>query len=142
MWKLLLIDDEACIRSAMAEYFSGLGYEVHCAEDEDSARSLIEQHRYRIVITDLRLSHSDRFEGLEILAHLRCRVPQAACIVLTAHGCPESAVRAMREGATAVLQKPQALGEIAAVVATLLARRDAGAGLDGSGRRTAMLHSD
>lgn len=124
MDKLLLVDDESCILAAMAEYFSGLGYDVDCAADEDSARSLIDRHRYRIVITDLRLSRSDRLEGFEILACLRHRVPEADCIVLTAHGCAESEVRALQQGARAVLQKPQPLGAVAAVVAMLTARHN------------------
>jgi DNA-binding response OmpR family regulator len=121
--KLLLIDDEACILAAMAEYFAGLGYDVDCAADDGAARSLVERHRYHIVITDLRLSRSDRFEGFEILACLRRRAPQADCIVLTAHGCAESEARALQQGASAFLQKPQPLSEVAAVVAKLTARR-------------------
>lgn len=121
--KLLLIDDEACILAAMAEYFSGLGYDVDCAADEGAARSLIERHRYRVVITDLRLSRSDQFEGFAILACLRRRAPEAECIVLTAHGCTESEARALREGASAFLEKPKPLAEVAAVVAMLAARR-------------------
>jgi len=131
MVKLLLIEDEACILAAMAEYFSGLGYEVDCAEDEDAAWSLIERHRYRIVITDLRLSRSDQFEGFEILACLRRRVPEADCIVLTAHGCAESEARALQQGASAFLQKPSPLSEVAAVVAMLAARRSVAADRDG-----------
>ena len=127
--KLLLIDDEACILAAMAEYFAGLGYDVDCAADEDAARSLIERHRYRTVITDLRLSRGDRFEGFEILACLRRRAPEAACIVLTAHGCVESEARALQQGASAFLQKPQPLSEVAAVVAMLTASRNESAGL-------------
>jgi DNA-binding response OmpR family regulator len=127
--KLLLIDDETCILAAMAEYFSGLGYDVDCAADEGAARSLIERHRYRIVITDLRLSHGDQFEGFEILARLRRRAPETECVVLTAHGCAESEARALQQGARAVLQKPQSLGEVAAVVARLTARRNESAGL-------------
>ena len=124
MDKLLLIDDEACILAAMAEYFSGLGYDVDCAADEGAARSLIERHRYRIVITDLRLSRSDQFEGFEILACLRRRAPESDCIVLTAHGCAESEARALQQGARAVLQKPQPLGAVAAVIALLTAGHD------------------
>ena len=129
--KLLLIDDEQSILAAMAEYFSGLGYEVDCAQDENAARSLIERHRYCVVITDLRLSRGDRFEGFEILARLRRRVPEADCIVLTAHGCAESEAQALQQGASVFLQKPKPLGELAAVVAKLMARRNSAACPDG-----------
>jgi two-component system, NtrC family, response regulator PilR len=119
---VLLIDDEACIRVAMSEYFAGLGYVVDRAGDVDSALSLIAQHRYRVVVTDLRLSRNDRLEGLDLLPVLRRCAPQAACIVLTAHGCADTEAKARREGAGAFLQKPQPLATVAAVVAELLAR--------------------
>lgn len=119
--RLLLIDDEACIRAAMSEYFVGLGYVVDRAGDVDSALSLITRHRYRIVITDLRLSRDDRFEGLEILSFLRRRAPQADSIVLTAHGCADTEARARREGAGVFLLKPQPLATVVGVVAGLLA---------------------
>jgi DNA-binding NtrC family response regulator len=123
--RLLLVDDEACIREAMYEYFTGLGYLADRAGDLDSALSLIARHRYRIVITDLRLTQRDRYAGLELLSSLRRRAPKTACIVLTAHGCSDAEAAAQREGAAAFLQKPQPLAAVAAVVATLLARDQA-----------------
>lgn len=122
MEKLLLIDDEEHILTAMAEYFTMLGYAVNCAADEASARALVDGQDFRVVITDLRLSRSDRFEGIEILDRIRSRSPRTACIVLTAYGNAENEAQAQRHGACMFLQKPTPLDELAAIVATLVNR--------------------
>jgi CheY-like chemotaxis protein len=119
MKTLLLIDDEEHISAAMAEYFAAHGYDVACARDESAALTLLEQTDFRIVITDLRLSRSDRFEGLDILERIRTRCPHTACIVLTACGFPDNEERARQRGARAFLQKPRPLEEIFRIVATL-----------------------
>lgn len=120
MSTILLIDDEEPILAAMAEYFVAHGYDVACARDESAALTLLEQIDFRIVITDLRLSRSDRFEGLHILDRIRTRCPHTACIVLTAYGFPDNEARARQRGARVFLQKPQPLGEISRIVATLV----------------------
>jgi DNA-binding NtrC family response regulator len=120
MEKLLLIDDEEHILAAMAEYFTALGYAVDCAADEASARALVDRQDFRIVITDLRLSRSDRFEGFDILDRIRTRCPRTACIVLTAYGFPDNEERARQRGARFFLQKPQSLEDISRIVATLI----------------------
>lgn len=117
---MLLIDDEEYILAAMAEYFTALGYAVDCAADQTTAYAWIEQKEYSIVSTDLRLSHSDRYEGLEILERIRNRWPQTACIVLTAYADAENEASAYRRGASVFLQKPRPLDELAAIVATLV----------------------
>jgi two-component system, NtrC family, response regulator PilR len=122
MARILIIDDEEHILAAMAEYFAALGYEVDCALDEPTARALLDARDYRIVITDLRLSRSDRFEGLDLIDHVQSRSPQTPCIVLTAFGYPENEQRARQRGATAFMQKPKPLREIAKVVETLVKR--------------------
>lgn len=122
MEKVLIIDDEEHILAAMVEYFAAQGYEVACARDEPGARTLLEQSDFRIVITDLRLSRSDRYEGLDILDRIRTRCPQTDCIVLTAYGFPDNEERARQLGARAFLQKPKPLHELAAIVATLVNR--------------------
>jgi CheY-like chemotaxis protein len=114
------IDDEAHILADMAEYFTALGYAVECVVDESSACALIDRQDFRIVITDLRLSGGDRYEGLEILERAQTRHPRAACIVLTAYGSPDYEQRARRAGASAFLQKPQPLGELSRIVKALI----------------------
>jgi two-component system response regulator PilR (NtrC family) len=85
-----------------------------------AALALLDLERYRVVITDLRLSRRDRFEGLEILEHVRQRDPETACVVLTAYGSAENEQRARERGASAFLEKPQPLDQVATVVAALV----------------------
>lgn len=118
--RILIIDDEEHILAAMTEYFAALGYEVACARDVSAAHALLERTDFRIVITDLRLSGGDRYEGLEILERVQSREPHAACIVLTAYGLPDTEERARQAGANAFLQKPQPLGELSNIVRALI----------------------
>jgi ornithine cyclodeaminase/alanine dehydrogenase-like protein (mu-crystallin family)/DNA-binding response OmpR family regulator len=121
--RMLIIDDEEHITAAVTEYFMTLGYQVDCAQDAAAAHALLDRFDYAVIITDLRLSRSDRFEGFEILERIRSRCPQTASIVLTAHGYSENEKRARQRGASAFLQKPQPLEELAAVVAALVKQR-------------------
>ena len=137
MHKILLIDDEEHILAAMAEYFTMLGYQVASAANEVAALALLDRERYRVVITDLRLSSRNRFEGLEILEHVQRRHPETACVVLTAYGSAEIEQRARERGARAFLQKPQPLDRVETVVAALV-RRFAGATAAGAPGRASV----
>jgi two-component system C4-dicarboxylate transport response regulator DctD len=117
---ILIVDDEEHVLAAMGEYFAALGYDVACARDADAARVLLERTKYRVVITDLRLSGSDRYEGLQILEYVRARVPGAASVVLTAYGFADNEERARRAGASAFLQKPQSLDDLSRIVKGLI----------------------
>lgn len=123
--RILLIDDEEHILAAIAEYFTALGYSVDCAADVSTACSLLDERGYGVVITDLRLSRGDRFEGLDVLERARARRPDVSCIVLTAYGQPQNAKQALDRGADAFLQKPTRLDELARLVAALLYRNPA-----------------
>lgn len=125
--RILLIDDEEHILAAIAEYFTALGYTVDCAADAPTACDLLDRQGYGVVITDLRLSRGDRFEGLDVLEQARTRRPDAACIVLTAYAQPQNEELALDSGASVFLQKPTPLDELAALVATLIKRNPAAA---------------
>jgi DNA-binding response OmpR family regulator len=122
--RLLVLDDEAVLREAIARFFIGRGYEVDVASELEEAEALIAvAAAYAAVIVDLRLTAAAGAEGLEFLRFVRERSRQTAVVVLSAFASSEIEERARDLGCEAFLQKPRPLGEIADVIRTLLERK-------------------
>lgn len=124
MRRILILDDDAAIRFAMADFFGIKGFDVRCAETVDDARRLVEQRPPQVVISDLRLAPSGDDDGLGFLAWLGARFPAVTAIVITAYGSVASERTARLFGARAFLHKPQPMSALLATIDELL--RDAG----------------
>ena len=101
--RVLVVDDEAGIRSFIGEVLAGEGLEVELAADGKQAAELLERKAFHLMLTDLKMP---RMDGMELLQVARENVPEMEVIVLTAHGTVESAVKAMKLGAFDYLGKP------------------------------------
>ncbi len=119
--RLLIVDDEDAILSAVGEYFSMRGLHVDCARQKGEALALLGQQRYAAVIADLRLAGSQSTEGLELADHVRERWPSTRVILLTAYGSPETEAEARARGVHAFLHKPHPLPDLARIVLDLVA---------------------
>ena len=117
--RLLVVDDEEAILSAIREYFKPLGYDVDCARELEEAEALLAHIRYALVIADVRLTGVHGNEGLELIRFIRERSPWTRIIVLTGYGSTEIEMEAIGRGVDAFLQKPQPLAELAAIAANL-----------------------
>jgi DNA-binding NtrC family response regulator len=100
---VLIVEDEAPLRTSMAIALRRAGFAVSEAEGASSARLILDQEVIDVVVTDLRLLDGD---GLAVLAHARERAPEAEVLIVTAFGTIETAVEAMRLGARDFIQKP------------------------------------
>lgn len=114
--RILIVDDEQTVRFAMQDYFETLGYEVDCAADLATAKALLHETTYPLVITDLRLGGSDNQEGLKIIMCAHRRNPDTRIVLLTAYGSPALTAEARRLGADTVLNKPMSLPKLAQFV--------------------------
>ncbi|HEY3357283.1 MAG TPA: sigma-54 dependent transcriptional regulator [Polyangia bacterium] len=103
MASILVVDDEAGIRSFLRAALKTEGHEVDEAAGGEAALRAVQGRSYHVVITDLRMPGMD---GMELLGRLRGDFPETEVIVLTAHGSIESAVQAMKLGAFDYLRKP------------------------------------
>lgn len=101
--RILVVDDELNIRSALAKILEKAGETVVMAESGDTAVSMLAEAPFDLVITDLKMVGAD---GLEVLRAAKQRQPEPEVIVLTAYGTVKSAVDAMKEGAYDYLTKP------------------------------------
>ena len=107
--KILIIDDDPLIRASLYEELCREGYTVFMANDGAEAIHSFEQNPCPIVITDLKIPKMD---GLQLLQALRQKSPDVAIILMTGFGTIESAVAAMKQGASDYVVKPLADGEI------------------------------
>jgi len=124
MCAILIVDDDASIRFAMADYFAAKGYRVESADSCEEVETRLAGGRYAVVITDLRLTPSDDVEGLKIVRHISERYSETICIVLTAYGSTDVEATARSYGARAFLHKPQPMARLLEIVAGLLPRGD------------------
>ena len=101
--KILLAEDRASLRAALAESLQRAGFNVMEAGEGREAMSLIEEGSYDLAILDLKMpAHS----GLELLEASKLKWPLKPVILLTAYGSVETAVSAMKSGADDFLSKP------------------------------------
>jgi two-component system response regulator PilR (NtrC family) len=117
---ILIADDEPGVRESIAEVLRDAGHVVETAPDGSAALAALEQHDFAIVITDLRMPGAD---GLTVLRRTREIAPQAVVLVMTAHGSVDTAVEALRAGASDYILKPVLFDDLLAKVQRLLEYR-------------------
>lgn len=103
MARLLVIDDESGIRSALAQVFEYEGHEVAAAADGHEGIDLADTFRPDVIFLDVKMPGLD---GLDVLARLRDEDPSTLVIMISGHGTIDTAVEATRKGAYDFLEKP------------------------------------
>jgi DNA-binding NtrC family response regulator len=111
--RILVVDDEANARTALAELLGDEGYEVETAADAFKALGKYESFAPHVVITDLKMPGMD---GIALVKKLRAEQDGVAIVVMTAFGEVTSAVDAMRSGAADYLTKPLNFDELVVVL--------------------------
>jgi two-component system response regulator PilR (NtrC family) len=124
--RVLVIDDEADIRELLDLTVARMGLSADCAANVAQARQLLEQQRYQLCLTDMRLPDG---EGLEIVRLIAERYGETPVAVITAFGNAQNAVAALKAGAFDYLAKPVALEQLRSLIksAINLPRRSGGA---------------
>ncbi|HLV19450.1 MAG TPA: sigma-54 dependent transcriptional regulator [Polyangiaceae bacterium] len=116
---ILVVDDEANARTALAEILREEGYAVETAADGFKAMARLNDFCPDLVLTDLKMPGMD---GLELGRKLREMLPEVPIVLMTAFGAVETAVLAMREGAADYLTKPLNTDELLVVIERALER--------------------
>ncbi|HSE02979.1 MAG TPA: sigma-54 dependent transcriptional regulator [Methylomirabilota bacterium] len=103
MTKILVVDDEAEIRSLLAAVLQSEGFEVVTAEDGAAALQQVPRERPAVILMDLSMP---RMSGMDALSEIKRLDPEVPVIICTAHADLATAVRAMKLGAYDYLTKP------------------------------------
>ena len=114
---VLVVDDEESVCWTLARAMGRAGYAVWSASSAERGLALAREHRPAVVLLDVRLPKMDGIDALDLL---RRDVPEAAVIVMTAHGDLSTAVRAVEGGAFDYLPKPFDLTQVESAVARAL----------------------
>jgi DNA-binding NtrC family response regulator len=101
--RVLVVDDEEVIRDILATLLEREGWQVTTASNGTRALAAFEAEPHDVVLLDLMLP--DR-PGLEVLAEIRRRDPDAVVVIVTAYSSIEGAIEAMRLGAFHYIPKP------------------------------------
>ncbi|UIJ43856.1 sigma-54 dependent transcriptional regulator [Sphingomonas cannabina] len=102
---ILVVDDELDIRELVSGVLEDEGYETRTAADSDAALEAIAARRPSLVLLDVWLQGS-RLDGLELLDEIKRRDPSIPVLVISGHGNLDTAVAAIRRGASDFIEKP------------------------------------
>jgi DNA-binding NtrC family response regulator len=114
--RILVVDDDHLIRSALAERLERRGYDVVAAGSLAEARAAIATSSPDIALLDIRLPDG---VGTDLLRELVSET-DAACVMMTAHATVQSAVEALKLGAVDFLEKPFSFDRLDATLGATL----------------------
>ena len=115
--RILIIDDDESIRKVLGYMLEEAGYRVEkAASAEEGLRALAAQ-RPDLVLSDIKMPRKD---GIELLGEIKAADPSLPVIILTAFGSVETAVEAMKRGASDYLTKPISRDDLTMTVAKTL----------------------
>src|SRR5438105_1777889 len=117
---LLLVEDEAALRQAVAEQVADRGYRVQQAESGEVALAKLADFAFDIIVTDLRLPVLD---GSAVVEAAVARYPEVIAIVVTGFGTVKDAVEAIKRGAWDFVSKPFQIDELLHVLDSALEQR-------------------
>lgn len=101
--KLLIVDDEVGIRTALELLLEEEGYIVKTVPDGKTAIEAVRSEHFDLVLSDVRMPG---VSGLELLDEIRHMTVGPELVIMTAYGSIETAIRALKNGARDFLIKP------------------------------------
>ena len=116
----LLVDDDPLIRLCIETMMRTAGHQVTTAVDGAAAVRALADHRYDVVVSDIRMPNLD---GWGLFEHLRATWPETDVILMTAYATQPDAMKAMMKGAAEYLPKPVDAEELTAHLQLISERR-------------------
>jgi two-component system response regulator AtoC len=105
---VLIVDDEKHTREGLQQALED-NYDIYLAQDAEEAFNLLESEPFDVVITDLRMPGKS---GLTVVDKALGLAKRPVVLMMTAYGNVETAVEAMKRGASDFLTKPVNLGKL------------------------------
>ena len=101
--KVLVVDDDPVVRKSFDRVLSGKGYAVITAESGEEALHKLDEERYDIVYSDVRMPG---MSGLEVAENVKARRPWTPVVIITGYGTEAAEARAKAAGVSSFLHKP------------------------------------
>lgn len=118
---VLVVDDEADIRDLMEMTLMKMGLSTDTAEGVHIAKQKLDNNKYSLVLTDMRMPDGS---GLEVVEHITNQGYDTPVAVITAYGNADQAVQALKIGAFDYLQKPITLAQLRTLVKSAVKVQD------------------
>jgi DNA-binding NtrC family response regulator len=118
--RVLIVDDEQIICKYLQRTLRRKGFEANFRLTAEAALEELEQTPYSILVADVRMPG---MSGLELLELTRKRFPAVSAVIMTAHGSIETAVEAMKLGASDFITKPFQPEEFCLVIDKVVNKR-------------------
>jgi len=119
MTDILVVDDEADIRTLIGDILEDEGHGVRLAWDSDTALAAINAAPPDLVILDIWLKDS-RLDGIDILKKVKRDNPAIPIVIISGHGNIEIAVAAIKQGAYDFIEKPFNIDQLMVVITRAL----------------------
>lgn len=100
---ILVVDDERIVRESFLHWFRKYGCKTEAAASGLEALEKLERYPFDLLFVDIKMPGMD---GLELLERVKQQYPDAIVIIITAYGSIDTAVKAMKMGASDYLLKP------------------------------------
>jgi len=102
--RVLVVDDDVLVRSALLRELRREGWSVVCAEDGRSAQNVLDENHFDLLLVDVAMPI---MSGVALVAHVRQCWPDLPCIVLTGQATRAQVIRLSKElNVAAILAKP------------------------------------
>jgi putative two-component system response regulator len=121
--RILIVDDEESIRTALARFLRGQGFEVEVADSGSAALALLAQESFVVMLCDIRMP---QMTGLEVIPRALELDANLAVLMLTAVNDASAATEALSSGAMDYLVKPIELPVLHGAVERAVHRRHLG----------------
>ena len=119
--KILVVDDEDIIRESLSYILKKEKYDVDEAANGKIASEMLKNKSYDLVITDLEMPE---MKGVELLEEIKKTNVQTNTIIITAYGSVDTAIAALRSGASDYILKPVEFDELLIKVKKLFEVRE------------------
>jgi CheY-like chemotaxis protein len=101
--KVLVVDDDPVVRKSFDRVLSSKGYAVITAETGEDALRKLNEEKYDVVYTDIRMPG---MSGLEVAEQVKARKPWTPVVIITGYGSDAAEARAKAAGVSSFLHKP------------------------------------
>lgn len=118
--KILVIDDEAGIRSSLKGILEDEGYSVKTTETGEEGLNFLKVQNFDLILLDIWLPKMD---GIEALKKIKMLEEDAPVVMISGHGTVETAVKATKLGAYDFLEKPLTLEKVVLTVKNALKQK-------------------
>ncbi|MGA8366655.1 MAG: sigma-54-dependent transcriptional regulator [Candidatus Acidiferrales bacterium] len=110
---ILIVEDEQKLRRLIELHLAGENFAPHAVPDAEAALALLHTGHFDLIVTDFKLPGMNGLEFLQAVKRFDAALP---VVVMTAYGTVESAVDAMKAGASDYVLKPFSLAELVLVI--------------------------